>query len=341
MQLLVTGGAGFIGSNFVHHHLKRRPQDRIVTVDALTYAGNLHNLEGAGNRHEFVRADIADLAAMDEVFEEHEFDGIINLAAESHVDRSILDSTQFTRTNIVGTQVLMDLARKYKVGRFLQVSTDEVYGSLGAQGAFSESSPIAPNSPYAASKAAADLMVRAYVKTYRFPAIITRCSNNYGPRQFPEKLIPLMILNAIAARPLPVYGDGLYTRDWIHVEDHSAGLRMVFEKGREGEVYNIGAGHELKNLEVIHQILESVGGSSALIQFVADRPGHDRRYAIDAHKVQQETGWTPETTFAGGLTDTVNWYQENPDWVRDVLDGTYRDYYERMYDRRSKTLSQL
>ena len=341
MRLLVTGGAGFIGSNFVHHQLKRRLQDQIITVDALTYAGNLQNLEGVGDRHEFVRADIANVQEMERIFEKYEFEGIVNFAAESHVDRSILDSTQFIRTNVVGTQVLMDLARRHKVGRYLQVSTDEVYGSLGPKGAFSESSRIAPNSPYAATKAAADLLLQAYVQTYNFPGIITRCSNNYGPRQFPEKLIPLMILNAIAARPLPVYGDGLYTRDWIHVEDHASALRMVLENGRDGEVYNIGAGHELKNLDVIHQILEAVGASAELIQFVADRPGHDRRYAIDAQKVLKETGWVPETAFAEGLAETVSWYGNHSDWVRNVLNGTYRDYYERMYSSRGDTLSKL
>ena len=336
MTVLVTGGAGFIGSNFVLRSRAQRPGVRLVNVDLLSYAGNLENLaslEGDG-AHVFVRADVADRAAMDAVFAEHRPEGVIHFAAESHVDRSILDATPFGRNNVLGTQILLDLSRAHGVRRFLQVSTDEVYGTLGPTGAFREDTPLAPNSPYAASKAAADLLVRAAVHTHKLDAVITRCSNNYGPFQFPEKLIPLMIANALEDKPLPVYGDGLQVRDWLHVEDHCDAIWIVFERAAPGSVYNIGGNSERTNLEVVRRLLAELGKGESLIRYVADRPGHDRRYAMDASRLQAELGWSPARRFEEGLAATIAWYRERRGWWERVRSGAYRDYYERQYGRR-------
>jgi dTDP-glucose 4,6-dehydratase len=329
--LLITGGAGFIGSNLVHHALAHTAS-RLVIVDKLTYAGSLLNLEGAVGtpRVAFVEADIADEAAMTRVFEEHKPDAVLNLAAETHVDRSIDSPRPFVDTNIVGTLVLLEAARKFKTGRFLHVSTDEVYGTLGADGLFSEQTPYAPNSPYAASKASADHLVRAYFHTYKLPVVITNCSNNYGPRQFPEKLIPLMVLNALDGRPLPIYGDGGNVRDWLHVDDHCAGLLLVLAKGRVGEKYNIGGGNERTNLQVVDAICDAVDAlrpqptsRKSLKTFVPDRPGHDRRYAIDASKIRRELGWSPRHAFEDGLRETARWYVEHRGWCEGVQQGRY------------------
>ena len=338
--LLVTGGAGFIGSNLVHHTLAHTG-DRLVVVDKLTYAGSLLNLEGPlkDPRVTFVRADIADRVAMTRVFEETRPDAVLNLAAETHVDRSIDSPHAFIDTNIVGTFVLLEMARRSLAGRdaaareafrFLHVSTDEVYGTLGSSGLFSEETPYAPNSPYAASKASADHLVRAYSHTYGLPVLITNCSNNYGPFQFPEKLIPLMILNAVDGRPLPIYGDGGNVRDWLHVDDHCAGLLLVLRKGRPGEKYNIGGGNERTNLELVDRIcdiLDAVkpapASRRALKTFVPDRPGHDRRYAIDATRIRRELGWAPRHTFEDGLEATVRWYLDHRGWCDAVQAGRY------------------
>ena len=342
MRILVTGGAGFIGSGFVRFVIEQSRDVRVLNLDLLTYAGNLENLApiDGSERYEFVQGDIADPVLVDRLLDRG-FDAIVNFAAESHVDRSILDSGTFLKTNVQGTQVLLEAARKHRISRFLQVSTDEVYGSLGDEGRFTEASSIEPNSPYAASKAAADLFVRAYHHTHGLETVISRCCNNYGPYQFPEKLIPLMILNALENRPLPVYGDGLYVRDWIHVDDHSSALWAVLQRGRSGAVYNIGADQERQNIEVIHQILESLGCSRDLIKYVQDRPGHDRRYAIDASLLKEELGWHPSVAFEDGLLATIQWYKDNPDWLEHVRSGEYMSYYRRMYDQRDDTLSDL
>jgi dTDP-glucose 4,6-dehydratase len=334
--ILVTGGAGFIGANFVRHVLAVRKDYRVVNVDLLTYAGNLENLKDVEDepRYRFVRADIADPAAMSELHESQRPAFVVNFAAESHVDRSILDPGIFVRTNVLGTQVLLDCARASGVERFLQVSTDEVYGSLGAEGAFHEETPLAPNSPYSASKTGADLLVRAYHHTFGLPTLTTRCSNNYGPYQFPEKLIPLMISNALEGRPLPVYGDGRNVRDWLHVEDHCAAILAVLEGGRLGEVYNVGGNAEMENIRVVELILDALAKPRSLIQFVKDRPGHDRRYAIDATKIRSELGWTPSRTFERGIAETIRWYLDNREWWQRVKAGEYRGYYERMYANR-------
>jgi dTDP-glucose 4,6-dehydratase len=336
--LLITGGAGFIGSNLVRYALSHTP-DRIVVVDKLTYAGSLLNLEAPlrDPRVTFLEADIADRRAMTSAFAEHHPDAVLNLAAETHVDRSIDGPRLFVDTNIVGTLTLLDVARAFLTGvpagardrfRFLHVSTDEVYGSLGREGTFSEETAYAPNSPYAASKAGADHLVRAYAHTYGLPVLITNCSNNYGPFQFPEKLIPLMVLNAIDGRPLPIYGDGGNVRDWLHVEDHCAGLLLVLAKGRVGEKYNVGGGNERTNLEIVDLICDTVdelrpGAASrrALKTYVADRPGHDRRYAIDASKIRRELGWAPQHTFESGLRDTVQWYLDHREWCEQIQAG--------------------
>ena len=329
--LLITGGAGFIGSNLVHHALAHTA-DRLVIVDKLTYAGSLLNLEGAlGNpRVVFVQADIADTQAMDRVFADTKPEAVLNLAAETHVDRSIDSPRPFVDTNVVGTFVLLEAARRFKTQRFLHVSTDEVYGTLGADGLFSEETPYAPNSPYAASKASADHLVRAYFHTYRLPVLITNCSNNYGPRQFPEKLIPLMVLQAVDGRPLPIYGDGANIRDWLHVDDHCSGILLVLAKGRVGEKYNIGGGNERTNLQVVDAICDALDAlrpqeksRKTLKTFVPDRPGHDRRYAIDATKIRRELGWTPRHTFEDGLRETARWYLEHRDWCEGVQKGRY------------------
>jgi len=333
--LLVTGGCGFIGSNFVRHLIESDPSVSIVNFDALTYAGNLANLtdlEGH-SRYQFVRGDVADRAVVRNVVERGVC-GIIHFAAESHVDRSIQDSGPFVRTNVVGTQVLLDAAKEFKVPRYVQVSTDEVYGSLGPTGAFTEETPLAPNSPYAASKAAADLLVRSYVHTFGLNAVITRCSNNYGPYQFPEKLIPLFISNLLHDQPVPVYGDGMQVRDWIHVRDHNAAVELVWRKGKAGEVYNIGGRCEKPNLELTHLLLELLGKPKTLIRYVQDRPGHDRRYAIDCSKIERELGWKPVISFADGLKDTIRWYLDNQAWVNTIRSGDYLKYYEKQYGSR-------
>ena len=335
-RIIVTGGCGFIGSNFVRQRLADDPQAAIVNVDSLTYAGNLENLQDieADPRYTFHRADIGDRAAMDALIGEVRPDALVNFAAESHVDRSILDSGPFIQTNIVGTQVLLDACRKHDVPRYVQVSTDEVYGSLGEEGLFTEQTPLAPNSPYSASKTAADLLVRAYCQTFGFPGIITRCSNNYGPFQFPEKLIPLFISNALADQRLPVYGAGRNTRDWIHVLDHCRGISAALERGRVGEVYNFGGRCELQNIELTRKLLELLGKPESLIEYVADRPGHDLRYAIDSTKAEQELRWRPQIDFETGLRETIDWYRTHADWVERIKSGAYQQYYAAQYGDR-------
>ena len=342
MKLLVTGGAGFIGSNFIRHILARHPQDSIVNLDKLTYSGNLETLRDVerNRRYSFVRGDIASRRRVRELLSGR-IDAVVHFAAETHVDRSILDSSAFVRANVMGTQCLLDAAREARVKRFVLVSTDEVYGSAPAGGKFSEESPLAPNSPYAASKAAADLLARAYFRTYRFPVIITRCTNNYGPFQYPEKFIPLMLTRAVEGQSIPVYGDGLQVRDWIWVKDHCAGLDAVLRKGREGEVYNLGAGNELPNLEIARHLLRLVGKPASLLTFVQDRPGHDRRYALDCRKIKGELGWKPLITLEEGLKQTVEWYLGNAEWVRHVAARAYRTYYRKQYERREATLSRV
>ena len=334
-KILVTGGAGFIGSNFVRMMVRDTTHD-IVNVDALTYAGNLENLvDLEGNkRHVFVRADIADTTAMARVFGDHRPDVVVHFAAESHVDRSVLDATAFVRTNVAGTQVLLDQSRAHKVQRFVHVSTDEVYGSLGPWGYFTEETPIQPNSPYSSSKAGSDLLVRAAVHTHHMDCVITRCSNNYGPYQFPEKLIPLIIANAMDGKKLPVYGDGRNVRDWIYVEDHCTGVRAAMERGKAGEVYNFGGNAERENIEVIRQILKLVGRGEDLITYVKDRPGDDRRYAMDVSKAKATLGWTPSFTFEDGIRQTVDWYVRNGAWLQRVRSGDYQGYYETQYGKR-------
>jgi len=332
---VVTGGAGFIGSGFVRLALRERPDLSIVTVDLLTYAGNLENLAGVPeDRHTFVRADITDADAMRQAVPRGA-DALVNFAAETHVDRSILGPLAFVRTNVTGTQVLLEVARERGVGRFLQVSTDEVYGALTpGEAPFTEDHPLRPSSPYAASKAGADLLVRAAHHTYGQDTVVTRCSNNYGPYQFPEKLIPLMISNALEEVPLPVYGDGQQVRDWIFTDDHSRAILAVLDGGTPGAVYNIGARSERKNLDVVRRILAAVGKPESLIRFVEDRPGHDRRYAIDPARIETELGWQPQVPFEDGLERTVAWYRENEGWWRRVKDGSYREFYEAWYGNR-------
>jgi len=341
MKILVTGGAGFIGSSFVRYLLGAREDAEIVNLDLLTYAGNLRNIEevAANPRHRFVRGDIADRVQLREVFEEHRFDAVVNFAAETHVDRSILDSAPFVRTNIEGTRCLLEEARRHKVERFIQISTDEVYGSLGSTGSFREDTPLDPTSPYSVSKAAADLMVLAYVKTHRVPALVTRCSNNYGPYQFPEKLIPVLITNAMENRPLPIYGDGMNVREWIFADEHSRAVLMALERGNPGEVYNVGSGHEKTNLEVVHEILRLMDKPESLIQFVKDRPAHDRRYSIDCSKIRREWAWSPEIDFCTGLAATIEWYRTHQDWIREIKNTSYLSYYDQMYTRRDETLA--
>jgi len=334
--LLVTGGCGFIGSNFIRWLLEDDPDTRIVNLDKLTYAGNLENLASVAvsQQYEFRQGDIVDRPLLDGLLKEFAVDWVVNFAAESHVDRSILDSTPFVETNIRGTQVLIDAARAAEVKRFVQVSTDEVYGSLGPTGAFTEQTPLAPNSPYAASKAAADLLVRAAVHTHGFPGLITRCSNNYGPFQFPEKLIPLFISNALQHQPLPVYGDGLNVRDWIHVDDHCRGIAAVLRRGESGEVYNFGGRSEMSNIGLTRRLLELVDRPESLIRFVPDRPGHDQRYAIDCSRAENELAWQPMVSFDDGLAATVDWYLQNEEWVERVRSGAYREYYKEQYGDR-------
>ncbi|MDO9172256.1 MAG: dTDP-glucose 4,6-dehydratase [bacterium] len=332
MNLLVTGGAGFIGANYVRLLLERGG-DRVVNLDLLTYAGNLENLAGCEDRTEyrFVRGDVRDRALLDRLLAEERIEAVVHFAAESHVDRSIDDPREFLDCNILGTQTLLEASRRAGVARFLQVSTDEVYGSLGPTGLFTEETPLAPNSPYAASKAAADLVCRAYHHTYGFPVLITRCSNNYGPYQFPEKLIPLMIANALEDRPLPVYGDGRNVRDWLYVRDHCEAVDAVLRRGRPGGVYNVGGNNEMQNIQIVRLLLELLGLDESRITFVKDRPGHDRRYAIDATRIRDELGWAPRHRFRDGIRDTVDWYLANRAWWEKVRSGAYREYYDRLY----------
>lgn len=336
MRLLVTGGCGFIGSNFIRQQLQDHQDVSIVNLDLLTYAGNLENLSDIESdpRYHFQRGDIRDRECVDEILKNESIDAVVNFAAESHVDRSILDSGPFIQTNIVGTQVMMDACRAVDIGRFIQVSTDEVYGSLGETGLFTEQTPLAPSSPYSASKTAADLLVGAYHHSFEFPAIITRCSNNYGPYQFPEKLIPLFISNAVANESLPVYGTGKNVRDWIHVEDHCRGIDAALRRGKVGEVYNFGGHAERTNLEITHTILELLDKPESLIRFVQDRPGHDLRYAIDSSKAERELDWQSRADFKTGLKETVDWYLEHPDWVARIKSGEYQAYYETQYGGR-------
>ncbi|MEW6360125.1 MAG: dTDP-glucose 4,6-dehydratase [Planctomycetota bacterium] len=331
-KMLVTGGCGFIGSNFVRHILAHNKKYAVVNLDTLTYAGNLENLRDVEGhpRYAFVKGDICDEALVNKLLADG-VNVVVNFAAESHVDRSITDPGIFVRVNVLGAQTLLAAAKRHGVSRFVQISTDEVYGSLGPTGLFTEETPLQPNSPYSASKAAADLLVRAYYHTYGFPGLITRCSNNYGPFQFPEKLIPLFISNALEDKPLPLYGDGMNVRDWIYVEDHCRGIEAVVEKGRPGEVYNIGGNNELANVTITREILKQLGKPESLITFVKDRPGHDRRYAIDSTKIQTELGWRPTVSLADGMARTVQWYQDNRAWWQRIKSGEYLEYYDRHY----------
>lgn len=333
MNLLVTGGAGFIGSNFVRFMCEKYPDYVIVNLDKLTYAGNLENLTDLLEQpnHQFVKGDICNEVLVRQLLREYSINAIINFAAESHVDRSITDPGVFVATNISGTQVLLDAARAAGIDKYIQISTDEVYGSLGETGYFTEQTPLAPNSPYSASKAGADLLVRAYHETYGMNVNITRCSNNYGPFHFPEKLIPLMITHALDDKPLPVYGDGLNIRDWLHVRDHAAAIDLVLHKGVSGEVYNVGGHNERTNLQIVELILERLGKSKDLIQYVEDRLGHDRRYAIDPTKLESELGWKPHYTFETGITETIDWYLNNEVWWRNIQSGVYMDLYDELF----------
>jgi dTDP-glucose 4,6-dehydratase len=335
--ILVTGGMGFIGSSFVRYLFREHPATCVVNLDKLTYAGNPRNLsELEGDpRYTFLRGDICDAPMVGKALADQGVDQIVHFAAETHVDRSILGAGEFIRTNVEGTRVLLDAARAAGVRRFLHISTDEVYGTLGSSGCFSEGSPILPNSPYAASKAGADVLVRAYHATYDLPVIITRTCNNYGPYQFPEKFIPLMIVNAFRGESLPIYGDGLYVREWLHVEDHCRALALVLAEGRPGEVYNIGSGEERANIEVAREILRLTGRPETLLRHVKDRPGHDRRYALDHAKVHRDLGWAPAIPFVVGLRHAVEWYRRQEAWWQEILSGEYRSYYERQYGERT------
>ncbi|MGF0015725.1 dTDP-glucose 4,6-dehydratase [Mitsuokella jalaludinii] len=340
MNIIVTGGAGFIGSNFIYYMLKKHPADRIICVDKLTYAGNLETLEAAMEKKnfKFIRADIADRQAVYRIFEQEKPDIVVNFAAESHVDRSIENPEIFLQTNVIGTSVLLDACRRYGIDRYHQVSTDEVYGDLPLDRPdlfFTEETNLKTSSPYSASKAGADLLVMAYHRTYKIPTTISRCSNNYGPYHFPEKLIPLMIINALSDKKLPVYGDGKNVRDWLYVEDHCRAIDLILQKGRVGEVYNIGGHNERANIDVVKTILKELGKPEDLIEHVTDRKGHDRRYAIDPTKIHTELGWEPETKFEDGIKKTVKWYLEHRDWWMDIISGDYQTYYERMYDKRA------
>jgi len=340
MKLLVTGGAGFIGSAFVRLLLNSADSPRVVNLDKLTYAGNLENLEAVAAKpnYRFVHGDICDAALVDAVLSEEKPDVMVHFAAESHVDRSIFSPSASFETNLRGTFTLLEAARAHQVPRLVHISTDEVYGSLEAPLEADETFPLNPSSPYSASKAGSDLLARSYFTTYKLPVVITRASNNYGPYQFPEKLLPLMISNALEGRPLPVYGDGQQVRDWLYVDDHCGAIRAVMEKGREGEIYNIGGSRSLPNLEVVRKILAATGASDDLIRYVVDRPGHDRRYALSSAKLMRETGWAPQTTFEEGLAHTIDWYRGNRAWVERVKSGEYRNYYARNYDDRDREL---
>ena len=339
MTIIITGGAGFIGSNFVFHILREHPQDRVICLDKLTYAGNLSTLApvmGQDN-FRFVKADICDRDAVYSLFAEEHPDVVVNFAAESHVDRSIENPAIFLETNIMGTAVLMDACRKYGIQRYHQVSTDEVYGDLPLDRPdlfFTETTPIHTSSPYSSSKASADLLVLAYHRTYGLPVTISRCSNNYGPYHFPEKLIPLMIINALHDKPLPVYGDGLNVRDWLYVEDHCRAIDLILQKGRVGEVYNVGGHNEMKNIDIVKLICKALGKPESLIHHVTDRKGHDRRYAIDPTKIHEELGWLPETKFADGIKKTIQWYLDHEDWWQPIISGEYQQYYQKMYGSR-------
>jgi len=332
-NILLTGGAGFIGSNFINYILDKRDDYNIINLDKLTYAGNLENLIPSDKKknYHFIKGDITDFELVNNIFEKYKIKYVVHFAAESHVDRSILGSEIFYRTNVMGTNVLLEVARKFEVERFLQISTDEVYGSLGSEGYFTEQTPLSPNSPYSSSKAAADMMVMAFYHTYGMPVLITRCSNNYGPYQFPEKLIPLMIINSINNKKLPVYGDGLYVRDWIYVIDHNKTVELVFEKGKVGEVYNIGASNEMPNIKIIKLILSHLKKGEDLIEYVKDRPGHDRRYAIDSSKIKSKLGWAPSFTFEHAIAETIDWYLKNEKWWKRIISGEYQKYYEIQY----------
>ncbi|QIZ66035.1 dTDP-glucose 4,6-dehydratase [Geobacillus subterraneus] len=333
MNILVTGGAGFIGSNFVRYMLEKYPNYKVVNYDLLTYAGNLENLKDVENHpnYTFVKGDINNRELVDYLVKTHEIDVIVNFAAESHVDRSIADPDIFVKTNVLGTQALLDVAKANNIKKYVQISTDEVYGTLGETGYFTEETPLAPNSPYSASKAGGDLLVRAYHETYGLNVNITRCSNNYGPYHFPEKLIPLMITNALEGKELPIYGDGQNIRDWLHVKDHCAAIDLVIHKGRPGEVYNIGGHNERTNNEIVHLIVEKLGVSKDLIKYVDDRPGHDRRYAIDPTKIMTELGWKPQYTFEKGIAETIQWYIDNQEWWKNIKSGEYMNYYQKQY----------
>ena len=339
MTIIVTGGAGFIGSNFIFHMLEAHPGNRIICLDKLTYAGNLSTLRPVADdpRFRFVKLDICDRECVFKLFEEEHPDIVVNFAAESHVDRSIVNPQLFLETNIIGTSVLMDACRKYGITRFHQVSTDEVYGDLSLNQPdlfFTEETPLHTSSPYSSSKAGADLLVLAYHRTYGLPMTISRCSNNYGPYQFPEKLIPLMIINCLKNKPLPVYGKGLNVRDWLYVEDHCKAVDLIIHKGRSGEVYNIGGHNEMSNINIVKLVCKELGKSESLITYVTDRKGHDMRYAIDPAKIQNELGWVPETKFADGIKRTVKWYLEHRDWWEEIVSGEYQYYYEKMYKHR-------
>lgn len=336
MTFLVTGGAGFIGSNFIYYLLREYQQERIVCVDCLTYAGNLSTLESAlkNDRFVFYKTNICDRAAVYEIFEKERPDIVVNFAAESHVDRSIETPEVFLQTNILGTQIMMDACRRYGVSRFHQVSTDEVYGDLPLNRPdllFTEATPLHTSSPYSASKASADLLVHAYYRTYSLPVTISRCSNNYGPYQFPEKLIPLMIANAWNDKPLPVYGTGENVRDWLYVEDHCRAIDLIIQKGEVGEIYNVGGHNEMRNIDIVRLICQKLGKPESLITFITDRKGHDLRYAISPDKICQNLGWFPETQFSEGIEKTINWYLDNRHWWETIISGEYRDYYSRMY----------
>ncbi|MCA9093884.1 MAG: dTDP-glucose 4,6-dehydratase [Planctomycetaceae bacterium] len=335
-RILVTGGCGFIGSNFIRQQLTNYPTQTVLNLDKLTYAGNPENLTDLATdpRYRFEQGDIADRQRVRELLQDFQPEIVVNFAAESHVDRSILDSGPFVQTNVVGTQILMDACREEKIPRYVQVSTDEVYGSLGETGFFTEETPLAPNSPYSASKTAADLLVRSYFHSFGFPAITTRCSNNYGPYQFPEKLIPLFISNAMRDQQLPVYGTGKNVRDWIHVDDHCRGIDAAMRRGKVGEVYNFGGRTEKTNLEITHLLLKLLGKPESLIRYVQDRPGHDMRYAIDPAKAERELGWKPSVDFESGLQQTIDWYKQNESWVERIRSGAYRQYYEQQYGNR-------
>lgn len=340
MKLIVTGGAGFIGGNFVHYMLQEHPGDQIICLDKLTYAGNLSTLADVMDHpnFQFVKMDICDRDSVYGLFEKEKPDVVINFAAESHVDRSIENPEIFLQTNIIGTSVLMDACRKYGIQRYHQVSTDEVYGDLPLDRPdlfFTEETPIHTSSPYSSSKAGADLLVMAYYRTYGLPVTISRCSNNYGPYHFPEKLIPLMIINALHDRPLPIYGDGLNVRDWLYVEDHCRAIDLIIRKGKVGEVYNVSGHNEMRNIDIVKLICQELGKPESLITHVTDRKGHDRRYAIDPEKIHRELGWLPETKFADGIKKTIQWYLTHQKWWEDIISGEYQNYYQKMYENKS------